>query len=81
MQPCFLVNDRDCELASCIFCSIQIPFQVKDLHHVVIIHGLERSTDTQDLKTYFGQYGEVIMAEVIHHACVFVWHVFPYLVS
>ena len=78
MQPCFLVNDWDCEFVSC---SIQIPFQVKDLHHVLIIHGLERCTGTPDLKTYFEQYGEVTMAEVIHHVCVFVWHVFLYLVS
>ena len=47
--------------------------QVQDQSYELIIHGLESSTSTADLKGYFEQYGAVSVAEVSLriHVCVY----------
>ena len=44
--------------------SCYIFLQVQDQSYELIIHGLESSTSTADLKGYFEQYGDVSVAEV-----------------
>ena len=57
-----LGSDHDC----------YIFLQVQDQSYELIIHGLESSTSTADLKGYFEQYGDVSVAEVSLriHVCV-----------
>ena len=43
---------------------------MQDQSYELIIHGLESSTSTADMKGYFEQYGDVSVAEVSLLVCV-----------